>query len=212
MLKSLKSTAFNFRRPSVSSSYSESHWLNRWRLQKAFYSEEGAGTLGCGGITTADCFMTIPDYNKLSLDPDGPLTLADLAGMKPEYICNTVVNSWQRNPGDDPYELFTISPVRIERLDCDPGMDELDSLSPRDIRLSEAMATSAAVVSRHMGAYEGQMEAVQDLQNVLGIAMGAEVLSDPRSVERDSICLQVRATQFNPFTPRLRGKFLPFLK
>ena len=43
--------------------------------------------------------------------------------MKPEYICNTVVNNWQKEPGgvrSDSYELLTLSPTGIERLDENP--------------------------------------------------------------------------------------------
>ena len=45
--------------------------------------------------------------------------------MKPQYICNTVVNNWQREKcpstahvqGCAKYELLTMAPTGIERLD-----------------------------------------------------------------------------------------------
>ena len=163
----------------------------RWCLQKAFYTNAGAGTCGCGGITTADCFLDLPDYQKQSLDPERPLSLADLEGIMPQYICNAVVNKWQRKPEDRDYELLTMTPTGIERLDCPPGEDEIGTLMPRDIKLSQAMAASAAAVSPHMGKYEEDTLSFKDLQIILGIGMGTHVLSDPRAIERSPIILQV---------------------
>ena len=47
--------------------------------------------------------------------------------MKPVYLCNTVVNNWRKehniaNTGHDSeaFELLTLSPTAIERLDEDP--------------------------------------------------------------------------------------------
>lgn len=53
----------------------------------------------------------------------------DLAGMKPEYLCNTVANNWQKEPSgnSDAFELLTLSPTGIERLDESP--DEYSSFA-----------------------------------------------------------------------------------
>ena len=65
------------------------------------------------------------------------LLIGDLADMKPEYICNTVVNNWQKEPGgvrSDSYELLTLSPTGIERLDENP--EEHDSFAGTAIIIS----------------------------------------------------------------------------
>ena len=47
-----------------------------------------------------------------------------------------------------------MSPTKIERLDRPEGQEQFENkLDPEDIDLSAAMATSAAAVARHMGAY-----------------------------------------------------------
>jgi len=54
----------------------------------------------------------------------------DLAGMKPEYLCNTVANNWQKEPNgnnSDAFELLTLSPTGIERLD--ENSDEYSSFA-----------------------------------------------------------------------------------
>ena len=49
--------------------------------------------------------------------------------MKPEYLCNTVANNWQKEPNgnSDAFELLTLSPTGIERLDESP--DEYSSFA-----------------------------------------------------------------------------------
>jgi len=50
--------------------------------------------------------------------------------MKPEYLCNTVANNWQKKPnGNNPdaFELLILSPTGIERLDENP--DEYSSFT-----------------------------------------------------------------------------------
>ena len=54
--------------------------------------------------------------------------------MKPVYLCNTVVNNWRKehniaDTGHDAeaFELLTLSPTGIERLDEDP--DERSSFA-----------------------------------------------------------------------------------
>ena len=93
----------------------------------------------------------------------GPLTLRDLKGIKLEYLSNIVVNEWIINETDDnqeKYELLIMSPTKIERLlDRPEGQERFENkLDQGDIDLSAAMATSAAAVARHMGAYNQSAE------------------------------------------------------
>lgn len=50
--------------------------------------------------------------------------------MKPEYLCNTVANNWKKEPSGNnsgAFELLTLSPTEIERLDENP--DEYSSFA-----------------------------------------------------------------------------------
>ena len=79
------------------------------------------------------------------------------------------------------FALFTMAPSIIERIDNVCGEKQFENrLHPRDIRLSEAMATSAAVVSFHMGEYESAVDPVQSLQVMLGLGMGKSIVAEPK--------------------------------
>ena len=76
-------------------------------------------------------------------------------------MSNIVVNRWQRDDkSEESYELLTMSPTGIERLDRKAhGKDPFEGkLVPQDIKLSDAMATSAAALSTHMGKYDNSVE------------------------------------------------------
>ncbi|KAJ7392056.1 hypothetical protein OS493_015002 [Desmophyllum pertusum] len=161
---------------------------NRWRLQKAFFSPESTGCLGCAGISVNDIipFCSCADATEWERLDKGFVTLGDLVGMKPEYLCNTVVNNWQKDPNgsssnDAAFELLTLSPTGIERLDENP--DEFSSfagkIQPRDLKLSDVMATSAAALALYMGVYDVKAERVRNLQMVLGVHSGKSLISDP---------------------------------
>lgn len=76
------------------------------------------------------------------------------------------------------YELFTMAPSRIERIDNTRGAKQFESrLHPADIKLVDAMATSAAVVSYRMGEYT--LQQLQNLQIMLGIGMGQLLKLNP---------------------------------
>lgn len=78
------------------------------------------------------------------------LNLADLRGLEPEYISNMTIHSWKEEADSDTDDyLLTMSPTTIERLDRGPSTVDpfKDRLRPRDIELSDAMATSAAAIS-----------------------------------------------------------------
>ena len=70
----------------------------RWRLQKAFYSPESTGATGCSGITCQDVFPSCTCWEPSSESLNRPLTLDDLIGLPPEYICNVTVHEWRMKP------------------------------------------------------------------------------------------------------------------
>ena len=135
--------------------------------------------------------------NRLNDNDFGPLTLRDLKGIKPEYLSNIVVNEWIINETDDnqeKYELLIMSPTKIERLDRPEGQEQFENkLHPGDIDLSAAMATSAAAVARHMGAYNQSAEGFKQLQTVLGLGMGSSMVSDNEALKRENGALRVSA-------------------
>ena len=172
--------------------------LSRWRLQRAFYHREGLGATGCSGIGLQDvCVLWTCLTPAADEEEARPLTLADLKGMKPEYLANIVVNRWKKSQTSKySYELLTMSPAEIERIDRDPNKEQFKGrLEPEDVRLSDAMATSAAALSTHMGKYDYTVEGLTRLHTILGFEMGATMLSDIKSVKRESftsrVCLPV---------------------
>ena len=121
------------------------------------------------------------------------LTLADLKGMKPEYLSNMVVNRWRiSDECEEEYELLTMSPTGIERFDRDPSKRQFEGkLEPKDVMLSEAMATSAAARSTHMGKYDHSIEGLTRLHTILGLEMGATMVTDLKAMKNESMTLKV---------------------
>ena len=139
------------------------------------------------------CHDLIIGYPRLrSTSPIQHLSVADFENVSPFYISNTTINSWRRTPEDkDSFELLTITPREIRRLDSPYDEDVfLDKLDPVDVRLSEAMAMSAAALSQHMGKESGS-DLYTDVRILLGVAFGATITSDPRGSRRKNFCLQV---------------------
>ena len=52
-------------------------------------------------------------------------------------------------------------------------------IHPRDLKLSDVTATSAAALALYMGVYDVRTETVRKLQMVLGIHFGKALVSDP---------------------------------
>lgn len=133
-------------------------------------------------------------HEPLSDNESGPLSLRDLEGIKPQYLSNIVVNEWLVNKPDDQtkYELLIMSPTEVERLDRPEGTEQFENkLDPADVDLSAAMATSAAAVARNMGAYDESVEGLKQLQTVLGLGLGASMVSDVESLKREHCILRV---------------------
>ena len=148
---------------------------------------------GCQGIGCEDIFLTKckgashTGHEKLGHDESGPLTLGDLGpDMKPQYMSNMVVNEWSLDEDEkQTYELLVMSPTVIERLDRREGQVQFEGkLEPTDVKLSAAMATSAAAVARNMGAYENSTEGLKQLQVVLGLGMDSSWVSDTQTLHK----------------------------
>ena len=72
----------------------------------------------------------------------------------------------------------------------------MDKLEPEDIRLSEAMALSAASLSPHLGLVVEDTSQVKhlgtDLMIIVGAAMGTSILSDLQTEGRKNMLYKVR--------------------
>ena len=127
------------------------------------------------------------------------LNLADLRDVEPEpepeYISNMTIHSWkEEEDSDSDDDLLTMSPTTIERLDRDPSTVDQSpddpftgKLGPQDIELSEAMATSAAAISR----YDNNFEVLR-LSTILGLEMGATVISNLEAIKKEGWLMKVR--------------------
>ena len=107
-----------------------------------------------------------------------------------------MVSEWIINETDDnqeKYDLLIMSLTKIERLlDRPEGQEHFENkLDQGDIDLSAAMATSAAAVAHHMGAYNQSAEGFKQLQTVLGLGMGSSIVSDNEALKRESGALRV---------------------
>ena len=121
------------------------------------------------------------------------MNLADLSDIKPEYLSNMVVNHWkQSSKCEENYELLTMSPKGIELLDQDPNEAKFQGkLEPKDVMLSDAMATSAAALSSHMGKYDRSLEGLSRLHSILGLEMGATMITDVKSLRKECVFVKV---------------------
>lgn len=122
------------------------------------------------------------------------MSLRDLEGIKPQYLSNIVVNEWSLDKSDNEaqYELLIMSPTGIERLDRQEDQEQFENkLDPGDVDLSAAMATSAAAVARSMGAYDKSLQGLKQLQTVLGLGLGASMVSDVEALKREPCIFRV---------------------
>ena len=187
----------------------------RWKLRKAFYSKESSRTGECLEILQ-DIFCPLwtcllknqrqrskqhtdqqmdihsDDEERCNNEPPEtrPLNLSDLRGTEPELISSTTVHNWDKNARTDiDYDILTMSPTAIERLHPDPSnVNQFESkLDPRDVELADAMATSAAAISR----YDDSLK-VMRLSTILGFEMGASMFGDMRAVKEESCIMKVR--------------------
>ena len=128
------------------------------------------------------------------------LTLADLKGIKPQYISNILVSGWQECESEQKHSLLTMTPTEIERIQLCEQMPKMEKKSnqpmpdkhnnpstsfkvellPKDIKLSAAMAMSAAALSPHQSAYEQTKDSIMNkhVLTILGLEMGASIVND----------------------------------
>lgn len=86
-----------------------------------------------------------------------------------------------------------MSPTTIERLVEKPGQNPFEGkLEPKDIKLSDAMATSAAALSAHMGKFDNSVQGLTRLHTLLGFEMGANMITDMQSVKKETLFWKVR--------------------
>ena len=84
---------------------------------------------------------------------------------------------------------------QIFSINYDKTFYRLGKIQPRDLKLSDVMATSAAALALYMGVYDVMAERVRNLQMVLGVHFGKSLISDPsRDVAGSTIpCCRVRS-------------------
>ena len=104
-----------------------------------------------------------------------------------------VVNSWKiSHESEEKYELLTMSPTGIERFDCDPTESHFEGrLQPKDVMLSQAIATPAEALSSHMGKYDRSLEGLTRLHSILGLEMRGTMISDVKSLKNEDLSLKV---------------------
>ena len=179
--------------------------LVRWRLQKAFYEKRHLGKCSCAGIGWYDFFAGshLPRSCTSRVEPiyhaeTNALTLADLQEVKPKYISNIVVDGWRVCKSEPNYGLLTMTPTEIERIQLceqnnggEPQNPFTGKLEPRDIKLSAAMAMSAAAVSPRKGAYEQTEQSSTHILTILGLEMGASMVYDLAYERNEHKCYKV---------------------
>ncbi|KAJ7388145.1 hypothetical protein OS493_039550 [Desmophyllum pertusum] len=69
-----------------------------WRLQRAFFTKQSVGSLGCRGITCRDFFPILSCCHRKHDPTQHPLVMADLEQIKPQYISNVAVDYWRKKP------------------------------------------------------------------------------------------------------------------
>ena len=92
-------------------------------------------------------------FSLLSDRNESVLTLDDLEEMTPVYIGCVTSNQWRRttSPREQDSDILTMSPHDIERLGRPKREEELHGkLTPMDIYVSDATATSAAAINHQM--------------------------------------------------------------
>ena len=169
----------------------------RWIIQKAFYYPKTVGRCSFSGISCSDLFLYWPTLSKpkvQEMNRSVALTLDDLDDVTPTYIGCMTVNRWLRTPSprETHYEVLTMSPHGIERLDRAPEDEEFHGkLMPMDVYLSEAAAISAAALDHDSGRLVGDEEHFRDLKAMLGISLGSSVVVDRRHEAKRHLCVQV---------------------
>ena len=130
----------------------------------------------------AACKCSIPCGHSGQSNENKPLTLGDLVDVQPELKCNVTVNQWRKSSAEreKDYEILTLSPTVIERIDRGQEEKEFGSegfIKPNDVTLSSAMTTSAAVLSYDLGSYENPTKSFREVRVILGLGMGNNLVA-----------------------------------
>ena len=80
---------------------------------------------------------------------------------------------------------------RIHVLPKNPRFGD-SSLDPQDIKLSSAMAMSAAAMSPHLGAFEQAEQSVTHIFSILGLEMAARIVYNIFDERKVNGCCRVR--------------------
>ena len=108
----------------------------RWRLQKAFFTEESVGSHGCRGISCKDFFPILSCFDccrTKRVPGTYPLKMSDLQDVTPQYVSNVAVDYWRLNSSSQtapPFAVMSMSPHEIQRIDEPTGHTVNLSLSP----------------------------------------------------------------------------------
>ena len=112
-------------------------FFSRWIIQKGFYYPQTVGEYGCRWISWRDLILFL-GFGVQHVTSKQALTLDDVDDLSPIYIACTTVNRWRRtsSPGEPHYEVLTMSPHGIERLDrCSDEQELHGKLLAEDVYL-----------------------------------------------------------------------------
>ena len=99
-----------------------------------------------------------------------------------------------QQPKPDQSGLKT-SPVEEFRISCLNGEDFKEKLTPSDIKLSSAMAMSAAALSPYLGKYKEIEEKSTHILTLIGMEMAANLVYDMKNERNPEGCPAVRFYQ-----------------
>ena len=104
----------------------------------------------------------------------------------------------QRRSDPSAYSAVTNQPPQcLQELDefrenCLSGKDFKDKLKPSDVKLSSAMAMSAAAVSPNLGKHKAEEHRFTHILTLLGMEMAAHLLYNMAGERESSFCHRVR--------------------
>ncbi|XP_028408585.1 uncharacterized protein LOC114531134 [Dendronephthya gigantea] len=165
----------------------------------------------CAGSNCCSSGMYRPKEND-----QRAVTLGDLEGIKPEYLSNMVINGWRRKY-DKRYCLLTMSSKGISVIDQQPQFSQSQTsvtnqppqclrdlekfrenclnsenfkgkLKPRHVKLSSAMAMSAAAVSPSLGKHEEAEHRFTHILTLLGMEMAAHLIYNMTGEKKRGCC------------------------
>ena len=161
--------------------YTSNMTIHSWKKDKDSDSDDDLLTMS---PTTTERL----DRDPSTVDP----STVDPSTVDPSTVDPSTVDPSTVDPStDDPSTVdpSTIDPSTADPSTVDPSTVDpfKDKLRPRDIELSDAMATSAAAISR----YDNNFEVLR-LSTILGLEMGATVISNLEAIKKEIWLMKVR--------------------